>query len=248
MKLASASLLLLLTSLAAHGADITIEKTPAGGAIIKAGGQFFTEFVVDQANKTYLWPINGPTGTVMTRLYPMQKVEGEQHDHPHHRGLCFGHENIGGYDTWAERSTFGEKPSGKTSDRVSHLGAIKHREITEMKNGETGVLVTKADYVDAAGKKIIEEERKMTFRADADTRTIDVDIILIASEGDVVVDDKKDSGLSIRVPSEMAVEREKGKKGTGHIISSEGLKDADAWGKRAKWVDYYGTVKGDAVG
>lgn len=251
MKLAStafASLFLALSALTVHGAAITVEKTPTGGAIVKVDGQLFTEYVVDQANKTYLWPIHGPTGTVMTRLYPMQTVDGEQHDHPHHRGLCFGHENIGGYDTWAERSTFGEKASAKTSERVQHLGAIKHRDFTELKGGETGVIVAKADYVDAAGNKTLEEERKMTFRADADTRTIDVDIILTASEADVLVDDKKDSGLSIRVPTEMAVDIEKNKKGTGHIISSEGLKDAEAWGKRATWVDYYGTVKGDAVG
>ena len=249
MKLASATVAAsLLFAMSALSAEITIEKTPSGGAIVKAGGEFFTEYVVDQANKTYLWPINGPTGTVMTRMYPMKTVEGEQHDHPHHRGLCFGHENIGGYDTWAERSTFGEKPAAKSSERVKHLGAIKHREITELKSGETGVLATKADYVDAEGKKIIEEDRKMIFRADKDTRTIDVDITLTATEGDVLVDDKKDSGLSIRVPSEMAVDREKNVKGTGHIINSEGHKDADAWAKRAKWVDYYGTVKGDAVG
>ncbi|MEQ1752482.1 MAG: DUF6807 family protein, partial [Prosthecobacter sp.] len=37
-------------------------------------------------------------------------------------------------------------------------------------------------------------------------------------------------------------------KGTGHIISSEGLTDEAAWGKRATWVDYYGTVGGKAVG
>jgi hypothetical protein len=247
MKLAPfASVLLALAAASATAADITIEKTSSGGAVIKAGGQPFTEYVVDQANKTYLWPIHGPTGTIMTRMYPMQKVEGEQHDHPHHRGLCFGHENIGGYDTWAERSTFGENP--KSSERVKHLGAIKHREFIEMKGGDTGVLVAKADYVDAEGKKIIEEERRMVFRADADTRTIDVDITLVATEGDVLVDDKKDSGLSIRVPSEMSVDLEKGKKGTGHIINSEGDKDGDAWGKRATWVDYYGTVKGEPVG
>jgi len=62
------------------------------------------------------------------------------------------------------------------------------------------------------------------------------------------VDDKKDSGISIRVPSEMAVDKEKNVKGTGHIINSEGDKDGDAWAKRATWCDYYGTVGGKAVG
>jgi len=238
----------LLVTASAHGGSFTLEKTAAGGAIVKLDGQFFTEFVVDQANKTYLWPIIGPDGTDMTRSYPMKTVEGEQHDHPHHRGLCFGHENIGGYDTWAERSTFGEKPSDKTSARVSHLGAIKHRSITEMKDGEKAVLAVVADHVDAAGKKIIEEIRRHTFMVKNGARIIDVDIELIATEGDTLVDDKKDAGLSIRVPSEMAVDKGKEGKGTGRIINSEGHTDGDAWAKRATWVDYHGTVKGASVG
>ena len=233
----------------ASAAQFTVEKTATGGAIVKLDGEFLTELVVDQANKTYLWPIIGTSGVTMTRAYPMKTVEGEQHDHPHHRGLCFGHENIAGYDTWAERATFGEKPSGKTAERVGHLGAIKLREITDMKGGEKAVIRTVSDYVDAAGKKTSEEVREYVFAVQGGNRLIDVDILLIASEGDTLVDDKKDAGLSIRVPTEMAVDRGKeGGKGTGKIINSEGQTDEEAWGKRATWVDYHGTVGGKAVG
>jgi hypothetical protein len=248
---ATLSLLLALAALPLRGAEITIEKTPTGGAIVKADGKFFTEYVVDQANKPYLWPIVGPTGTVMTRQYPMKVVDGEQHDHPHHRGLCFGHENIGNSNNWAETASYGkpgDKPNPKVDAQRAILGAIKTREISEMKSGPEGVLVAKSDYLNHDGKKIMEETRKMTFRANDDTRVIDVDITLTATEGDVLVDDKKDAGLSIRVPTEMAVEIEKKKPGTGHIITSEGIKDADAWGTRADWCDYYGTVNGDHVG
>jgi Methane oxygenase PmoA len=229
-----------------QAALFTLDMTPSGGAIVKLDGAFFTELVVDQANKTYLWPIIGTSGVTMTRAYPMKTVEGEQHDHPHHRGLCFGHENIAGYDTWAEAATFGKDE--KSAKRLEHLGAIKLREITEINGGETAVIKTVSDYLDAAGKKTSEEVRKYTFAVKGDTRLIDVDIDLIATEADILVDDKKDAGLSIRVPSEMAVLKEKNVKGTGHIISSEGLTDEAAWAKRATWVDYYGTVGGKAVG
>jgi hypothetical protein len=247
MKLHLALAALLAASVQAG--TFTIEKTATGGAVVKLDGKFFTEYVVDQANKPYLWPIIGPDGTDMTRSYPMKTVDGEQHDHPHHRGLCFGHENIAGYDTWAERATFGEKPSGKTSERVEHLGAIKLREITNMQGGEKAVIRTVSDYVDAAGKKTSEEVREYVFAVKGANRVIDVDIVLIASEGDILVDDKKDAGLSIRVPTEMAVDRGKeGGRGTGKIINSEGVTDEEAWGKRATWVDYHGTVGGKAVG
>jgi hypothetical protein len=248
MKTPSFFAFLLLAIISpASAATFTVDKTSTGGAIVKLDGEFFTELVVDQANKTYLWPIIGTSGVTMTRAYPMKTVEGEQHDHPHHRGLNFGHESIAGYDTWAERATFGD--GKKTSERIQHLGAIKLREITHLKGGEKAIIRTVSDYVDAQGKKTSEEVREYVFAVQGGNRLIDVDLILIASEGDILLDDKKDAGLSIRVPSEMAVDRGKeGGKGTGHIINSEGVTDEDAWGKRATWVDYHGTVGGKSVG
>ncbi len=202
------ALLLGSLSLSASAATFTVEKTPTGGAIVKIDGQFFTEYVVDQANKPYLWPIIGPGGQTMTRKYPMETVDGEQHDHPHHRGLCFGHESIGGYDTWAEAATFGESKDGKNAERLKHLGAIKTVELKNIKEGETASFTAVAEYMDAKGQKTLEEVRRHTFKVVGDTRIIDVDIDLIATEGDTVVDDKKDSGLSIRVPTVMAVDKD----------------------------------------
>lgn len=236
-----------LSSLAS--AAVTVEKTASGGAVILHDGKPFAEYIIDQANKPYLAPVFGPTGKQMTRNYPMITVEGEQHDHPHHRGINFGHEGIGGTDTWAEKATFGDGKSPKYAARLEHLGSQKHREYKKMESkGDTAVLSVVIDYLDVSGKKQLEEERTFTFSATATTRSIDVDQTLKATEGAVLVDDKKDSGLSIRVPTEMAVEMEKNKPGSGHIINSEGHKDADAWAKRAKWCDYHGTVGGEHLG
>lgn len=237
----------LLLASVASAAQLTVEQTATGGAIVKVDGQVFAEYIVDQANKPYLAPVFGPTGKQMTRNYPMKTVEGEQHDHPHHRGICFGHEGINGIQSWAEQLTFGE--AAKKSEKASTLGSEKHREFKKIEaKGDSAVLVSIIDYLDAAGKKYLEEERTMTFRADGKTRSIDMQQILSATEGTAKFEDKKDAGLSIRVPTEMAVEIEKNKKGNGHIINSEGIKDAEAWGKRAKWCDYYGTVGGENVG
>jgi len=237
---------LLLTSLAS-AAQFTVEKTATGGAIVKVDGQFFAEYIVDQANKPYLAPVFGPTGKQMTRNYPMKDVEGEQHDHPHHRGICFGHEGINGVESWAELATFGE--SAKTAGRTSKLGSEKHREFKTLEaKADSAVLVSIIDYLDHDGKKYLEEERTMIFRASEGTRSIELKQILLATEGTAKFEDKKDAGLSIRVPTEMAVEIEKNKKGSGHIINSEGLTDANAWGKRAKWCDYHGIVGGEQLG
>ena len=111
----------LQTAATAADPAFTIEKTPSGGAIIKHNGKLFAEYVVDQANKPYLAPVIGPTGKQMTRNYPMKKVEGEQHDHPHHRGINFGHESISGFDSWAETATFEEMKANPEDRELEFL-------------------------------------------------------------------------------------------------------------------------------
>lgn len=246
MKL-SALLASLLLAVASSGfAAITVEKTPSGGAIVKVDGQLFAEYVVDQANKPFLAPVFGPTGKQMTRNFPMKIVEGEQHDHPHHRGICFGHQSINGFESWSEEATFA---AGNFPALKKQLGREKHRAFKTLEaTAGAAVVVSIIEYLDPRDKKYLEEERSMTFRANGDTRSIDLTQIFTATEGPVRFGDKKDAGLSIRVPTEMCVKTEKGEVRSGHIINSEGQTDAGAWGKRAKWCDYYGVVGSERVG
>ncbi len=250
--LIATALIRFTTQASAADAGFTVEKTANNGLSIKVNGQPFADYVVDQANKPYLAPVFGPTGKQMTRNYPMKIVDGEQRDHPHHRGICFGNQGMAGLDAWEEPKTLSEaeaKKPGSTTARAKLIGYIKHREYKEIKaDAKEAVVVAASDIRDVDGKKYLEEEHRMTFRADGDTRTIDFDLDYIASEGPVTFKDMKDAGFSIRLPSEMAVEIEKNKKGTGHIINSQGDTDAAAWSKRAKWCDYYGTVGGEALG
>ena len=251
MKFSSAlALAISFLTTAALKADggFAIEKTAGGGVIVKHDGKVFAEYVVDQANKPYLAPVFGPTQKQMTRNYPMKVVDGETHDHPHHRGLVFGHEGLGGFETWSERKTYEEmnaKKPGSGDARLAKLGSIKHREYKELKaSADSATVIALADYLDPSGKKALTEERRMIFTVRDGTRIIDFDLDLIASEGDVHVEDKKDSGLSIRVPTSMAVDSKLG----GRIVTSEGKTDAAAWATHAKWCDYSGPVEGEQLG
>jgi hypothetical protein len=276
MKLLILSTTLLFTAATLHAADtaFTIDKDPAGGVTVKVGGKPFATYVIDQANKPYLWPVFGPTGKAMTRAFPMQDLPGEpanQRDHPHHRGIVFGHESIGGSawkppekldgltgeekytgggDTWYERLSFEEMmKSPKNVLRAKHgiatLGRIQHREFTELKaDADKAVIAEVCDYLDPAGKRFLTEERRLTFRVNGDTRVIDFDQDFIATDGDVHFDDRKDAGLSIRVPVTMAVDSKQG----GHIVNSNGVTDKDAWSKAATWCDYHGLVEGEQLG
>ena len=55
---------------------------------------------------------------------------------------------------------------------------------------------------------------------------------------------RSDAGLLIRVPDSMTVDRGLG----GTIVNSVGQRNADAWSRRAEWVDYHGPVEGETLG
>ena len=166
----------------------------------------------------------------MTRNYPMKNVEGEKQDHPHHRSLFFTHGEVNGIDFWSE---------------VKEHGFIKHREFVEVSaSGNRAVIVTRNDWIDRADKKHVEDLRRLVFSTDGDSRIIDFDITFTASYGPVTFGDTKEGSMGVRVPTVMDVDRKQG----GEIVNSEGIKDKDAWAKRAKWVDYHGPVSGQVVG
>src|ERR1700752_3526367 len=69
---------------------------------VEIDGKPFTEFFVagPETTKPYLHPLRAASGTIVTRAYPMAKVEGESTDLPHHRGLWFSHDEVNGYHYW----------------------------------------------------------------------------------------------------------------------------------------------------
>jgi len=232
----------------AEAPGFAIEQTEKGLAV-KVGGQPFADYVVNdsETNKTYLWPVYSPTGKPMTRAFPMAKVDGEVQDHYHHRGINFGQEDIGGWDTWTERLTFdmGEKTKPAQKERLAKIGTQKHRCFTQLLAcPDKAVVASDLDYFGQDGKRVATEHRVMIFRVEGGQRWIDFDQEFLAADGEVVFGDKKDAGLSIRVPTSMSVDTKKG----GKIINSEGLTDAAAWGKKAKWCDYHGPVGDEHLG
>ena len=119
--------------LAAEKKGFSTEKS-AAGVVVKYDGKPFTEYVILSQNKPILWPILGPTGKEMTRRYPMDKVEGEQQDHPHHRSFYFGHQSINGLEYWHDRSSFeGPKSTPESlKPKLAKLGVTQHREFKEI--------------------------------------------------------------------------------------------------------------------
>lgn len=213
-------------------AEVTAQKCGEDRVVIKIDGQPFAEYLTRSGSKPIVWPILGPTGKPMTRSYPMKEAPNEKQDHIHHRSLWFTHGDVNGVDFWAEVGT-------KTP-----LGVQIHKGFDKIASGDQAVIVTRNDWVDPNGKKVLEDVRYLTFGAKGDVRWIDFDITLVASNGPVVFGDTKEGSFGLRVAETMKVDAKLG----GRIINSEGQQDKDAWGQQATWVDYEGPVDGETLG
>ncbi len=216
---------------------IEITQTNAG-AQITYGGELFAEYHTRSGFRPVVWPIIGPTGEAMTRGYPLQPANrDEATDHIHHRSCWFGHEGVGGINTWIEPRE-GEPLRG-------HLGEVVHRHFDEVDtDGTQAIVTTTNDWLGANGSKVCEDQRTLRFFANSNYRWIDFWVIIRATEKDVPIADTKEGTFGVRVAGTMKVDAKRG----GQIVSSRGLKDAAVWGQPAEWVDYSGPVKGERVG
>ena len=211
-------------------ADVVITERP-DRIQVKIEDQIFTEWRHQDWVAPFLSPVVGPNGENVTRHYPMKAgVPGEDPDHPHHRSIRFSHSDINGFNFWWAPG----KPL------AGHTAEIRLEKIEKASSGKSGELILWNQWL-GDGKVVVRERVRLTFIPLTNRQLLmDYDIDLHAVDVPVLIGDKRDGGLMVRVAGWMKVEDEKGNKGNGTIINSRGDRNADAWGKRAEWADYSG--------
>jgi hypothetical protein len=232
--LACAGFLLAMPSSALAADSSGVRITERDGKLrIEVGGQLFSEYNYQGGSRPFLYPLLGPGGLPMTRNWPMKEVEGEERDHPHHRSFWWAHGAVNGHDFWSEGTN-----AGKTV----------HDKFLEVKSGpDFGLIRTANKLVAKDGTLVATDERTIRIHNRADDRIIDFEVTIHASQGALTFGDTKEGTMALRLNESMRLVRNK-KPGEGHIVNSEGVRDGETWGKRAKWVDYYGPVDGQTVG
>lgn len=221
---------------------VTLQPSEAGMRV-EIDGRLFTEYVVKDTPRPFLYPIIGAAGESVVRNFPMRKgVPGEERfvNEPHHRSLWFSHGNVNGLNFWSEYLIHG---------RLEHTGfsAVKAE-------GNQGSFVARTRWVGPDGQTVLTDERHITIRAlPAGEKTLDFDITLKATEGDVLLGDTKEGTMALRLCPSLSLNSSRGGistgPSTGHSFNANGDRDKDVWGKRANWVCYYGPdPKGNAVG
>jgi hypothetical protein len=219
-------------------ADVTFEEKP-DRVTVKINGALFTEYRHGDSSHVYYYPLIGPGGAKMTRSFPMEKVEGEQTDHPHHRSMWFSHGLVNGVDFWSEAATFGSKPSKHP------IGKTEHIKVLAMEPGEkSGTLKTSQKWVQPDAAVALTSVMLLRVHAGPETeRMLDFEVTLTAGEKDAVFGETKEGSAALRVADGLAVKRGK-TPGQGHILNDSGQKDSAVWGQHAKWVTMSGPIAG----
>lgn len=234
---------LLACTPAMHAETVAVERD--GDKIaVEIGGQPFTSFYFGaDATKPYLHPLRAPDGTVVTRSYPMEEVDGEQTDHPHHRGVWFSHGEVNGFDFWANEVS--QRNRGKK-------GTIALNEIEAVESGANrGLIRASFNWLDTGGMALLAESRSMTFERIGRDNVVSFDITLAALVDSVHFGDTKEGTFAVRMATELEEQhlRAKGIARTGKITNADGKStEANTWGKRSPWVDYAGTLQGKPTG
>lgn len=247
--LTSACALVLVAPALVHGGEPVVLKQAGNQIDVLLGGKPFTTFYFGtESPKPYLHPVRSAGGIVVTRGFPMRKdIPGESTDHPHHRALYFAHGDVNGVDFWSE-AEFEEKTTEVahgvqyTSEHLPKGRAVLHKLEEVMGGSDSGSLRATFRLVTPDGKVIAEHVQAYTFRGDESTRVIDCEFTLKALETPVKMGDTKEGTFAIRVVKAL-------EEPAVRMTDSEGrITEKQIWGKRAKWVDYSGSVEGKKLG
>lgn len=232
--------ILVLALAAAALANVSLDDDGKAKITVELNHKPFTVYHYASTHNQWfnpiLHPIIGPDELRMTRDYPLHKTPGEATDHPHHQGLWFNHGDVNGVSFWH---------IGKDT------GRIVLDELLESKALERFARIrTRNKWVGPDERIHCTDERAITFSAGPrDSRVIDYEVTIHASQGDVTLGDTKEGTMGIRTHPNLRLTNGNGvTTANGKAINSEGVTGKDIWGKRARWVDYWGEIDGKTVG
>lgn len=252
---------LSFSSNAQKSSRIIIEEVSGENrVIIKIDGKEFTSYIwPDDMKKPVLYPLRSAEGIIITRGFPLDPAPGERVDHPHHVGHWLNYGNVNGLDFWNNSYAIPE-------NKKEHYGTIKHEKIKQIKYDKAkGILEVETSWRDHKGEILLKEESRFIFSGDINTRSVERHTTLTALDDPVEFKDNKEGFFAIRMarefefptdkpltftdeegnPTEVKCMNNEGVNGT--YLSSEGIRDEDVWGTRAKWMSLSAEKEGEKI-
>ncbi len=180
-------------------------------------------------SKPFFYPVIGPGEVPLSRAWPMEKRGEESSDHPHHRGIWWGHGVVNGLDFWTE---------GAKS------GRIEHDKTLAMKAGDSAAARFSSRWLKPDGTLVCQSESTLEVKeVSAERRVLDFSLTFLAlPDHSLKLGDTKEAVFGFRAREEMTA------KGGGRIVLSSGLSGPEAFGGRGHWGDISGKVDGKPFG
>ena len=198
-------------------------------------GTFFTSYQYpENIEKTFLYPVNSPDGSLITRGYPIASRKGERVDHPHHIGIWFNHGNVNGLDFWNNSFAIPD-------DKKDLYGHIVQQKISTAAGGEKGILEVVLNWKDSKGNTLLTEDARYIFTGDKNSRTVDHISTLTAVNGPVTFGDSKEGLFAIRVDRAFEMPSNESLIFTDDKGNPTTIKGDSVWGTRNDWVILSGT-------
>jgi hypothetical protein len=197
---------------------------------LRVDGALVATYCVDPHEaRPYVDLLTGPDGQRVTRSSVLDELPEESRDHPHHRGIWWGHRDVGEADFWTEFDGHG---------RIEHVAY-------DTPSLEPFGVSHRLRWVDREGSVRLTERRvlrALPLGPDGE-RVLDLETTLEAPLP-IAMRDTKEAGLvAVRVAASMEERR------GGRIENAEGqVGESECWGRPAAWCDYSGQVDGEVVG
>lgn len=177
-------------------------------------------------NRPFVFPLIGPAGRSVTRIGHPNGPQG----HSHHLSVWIAHQNVNGISFWEDRG---------------NAGRIVHQVIEPFFDSDDEAAVQTVNaWVDKGGKTVMTDRRRTAVRWLPNNEwLLIVDIQLIPRNEPITLGKTNFGLMSVRMAKTIGVHD-----GGGMIRNSEGaVNEKEAFGKRARWVDYSGPITSGAM-
>jgi hypothetical protein len=218
--------LITLVPLLAAG-QVSFREAPDRIEISIDGKPFSNLYYGAKWAKPFLHPLRSASGVVVTRGYPVEEIPGENRDHNWHHGLWYAHGDINSVDFWRD---LGPEKTGRMVPQSKPKFS-----------GDTITVVT--DLVTPEKKVLGSVMEEFRISRSGANNVVDACISVRADRGiPLKMGDTEEGAFGLRLADEFREER-----GVA-MNNSAGDSGRKIWGKRAKWVDYSTTIKGEKLG
>lgn len=235
----------MFTAATAHAQDLSVKESK-GSLDFYSGDKLITKYHHQGFAKPIFYPVHSPSGTPLTRAWPMEKgAKNQSTDHPWQKSAWFVHGDVVAEGVTLKTPRKGIAGTDFWAEGLNNCGKIVCTKVEIKKKDPKHItVVTTNEWQTPEGVKILDETRVIHLLQVDGAWLIVCESDLAATTYSIVFDDTKEGSFGIRINDQIT-----GKSGKGKIVNADGLVGEKAcWGRPSAWCDYSGPIDDKVAG